>query len=219
MSCAVNVKVVTNLKTPSHVKSNIIPVIAWRRAISPPENTILLRKVCPLVEYCSVVQLEEVTEGVFDPIIAVSWSTILSVYLIKVKSKQIVSPNRDLEFVPIAEYRTLHPIKAMKWIGRLLVLVLTPSLGGITDEITVYDPFKKEELEEREINDSLVFHLRYAAPYKQKELATQAETNQQSAQPVVQESKKVCYSSSSRLILEARKDSILLCISAFCIYA
>jgi hypothetical protein len=33
----------------------------------------------------------------------------------------------------------------------------------------VYDPFRREELEEKEIPDSLVFHLRYAAPDKQKE--------------------------------------------------
>lgn len=65
----------------------------------------------------------------------------------------------------------------MKWIGKLLVLVLTPSTGSaLTEEIVVYDPFKKEELEEREINDSLVFHLRYAASEKQKEFM---KTNQQ----------------------------------------
>lgn len=45
MSCGENVKVVTNLKPPAETKSNIIPVISWRRAISSPDNPLLRKKV------------------------------------------------------------------------------------------------------------------------------------------------------------------------------
>lgn len=110
MSCGVNVKVVTNLKPPPNAKSNIIPVISWRRAISAPDDTMLRRK------------LVEVTDGVLDPLIAVSWSTSLSVYLVRVKTKQIVSPNRDLEFIPLSDYTMLHPIKGKNQIFPIFVL-------------------------------------------------------------------------------------------------
>lgn len=143
-----------------------------------------------------------------DPLIAVAWSTKLEIFLVKVKTKQVVSPNRDLEFVPLTECTTLHPIKglffflfrpgvivcinpnlAMKWIGKILILVLQPASPttatatsaptSVTDLLMVYDPLQKEELEEREMNDSLVFHLRYAAADKQKELQKQQQQQQE----------------------------------------
>jgi hypothetical protein len=72
-------------------------------------------------------KVEALVDGITDALLGVAWGSVLTVYQVVVKTADKVSPQKDMDFIVISTYTsTTYSIKAMRWVGKLLILVVCP---------------------------------------------------------------------------------------------